>query len=66
MHYFISQFQFYRQHALPVYYTNNTINVLKKTITRLECGLMPNMMAALPNIGGTLCSTPPSLADAHY
>jgi len=25
---------------------------------------MPNMMAALLNIGGTLCSTPQSLADA--
>jgi len=23
-------------------------------------------MAALPNIGGALCSTPQSLADAHY
>jgi len=27
---------------------------------------MPNVMAALPNIGGTLCSTPQSLAHAHY
>ena len=27
---------------------------------------MPNLMAALPNIGGALCSTPQSLADAHY
>jgi len=26
---------------------------------------MPNVMAALPNIGGALCSTPQSLADAH-
>jgi len=32
----------------------------------LECGPMPNVMAALPNIGGTLCSTLQSLADAHY
>jgi len=24
------------------------------------------MMATLLNIGGTLCSTPQSLADAHY
>jgi len=24
------------------------------------------VMAALPNIGGTLCSTLQSLADAHY
>jgi len=27
---------------------------------------MPNVMAALPNIGDTLCSTPQSLADARY
>jgi len=32
---------------------------------QLECGPMP-VMAALPNIGGALCSTPQSLADAHY
>jgi len=33
---------------------------------RLECGPMPNVMAALPNIGGALCLTLQSLADAHY
>ena len=27
---------------------------------------MPNVMVALPNIGGALCSAPQSLADAHY
>jgi len=27
---------------------------------------MPNVMAALPNIGGALCSVPQSLANAHY
>jgi len=27
---------------------------------------MPNVTAALPNIGGALCSTPQPLADAHY
>ena len=27
---------------------------------------MPNVMVALPNIGGALCSIPQSLADAHY
>jgi len=27
---------------------------------------MPNVMAAMPNIGGALCSTPQSLADADY
>jgi len=32
----------------------------------LEYGPMPNLMVALPNIGGALCSTPQSLADAHY
>jgi len=34
-----------------------------KTLTKLECGPVPNVMAALPNIDGALCS---SLADAHY
>jgi len=33
---------------------------------KLECGPMPNVMVALPNTGGTLCSTPQSLADARY
>jgi len=32
---------------------------------KLQCGPMPNVMAALPNIGGALCSMPQSLADAH-
>jgi len=27
---------------------------------------MPNLMVALPNIGGALCSTPQGLADVHY
>ena len=27
---------------------------------------MPNVMAALLNIGGALCSMPQSLPDAHY
>ena len=27
---------------------------------------MPNLMVALPNISGALCSTPQSLADARY
>ena len=26
--------------------------------TELECGPMPNVMVALPNTGGALCSTP--------
>jgi len=31
-----------------------------------KCGPMPNVMVALPNIGGAFCSTPQSLADAPY
>ena len=33
---------------------------------KLECGPMLNVMAALWNIGGDLCWTPQSLADAFY
>jgi len=33
---------------------------------KLECEPMPNVMVALPNIGGALCSVLQSLADAHY
>jgi len=33
---------------------------------KLECGPMPNLMVALPNMGGALCSTSQSLADAHH
>jgi len=49
-----------------------TYNVFSGTLnptelfTELECGPMPNVMAALPNIDGALYSTPQSLADAHY
>ena len=39
---------------------------LLQIILKLECGPMPNVMVALPNMGGALCSTPQSLADAHY
>ena len=41
-------------------------NEKMKNIKRLERGPMPNVMAALPNIGGALCSTTKSLTDAHY
>jgi len=34
--------------------------------TKLECGPMANVMATPPNVGGALCSTPQTLADAHY
>jgi len=41
--------------------------VISVTNKKVECdGPMHNVMAALPNIGGVLCSTPQSLADAHY
>ena len=33
---------------------------------KLECGPMPNVIIALPNIGGALCSMLECLADAHY
>ena len=33
--------------------------------SELECGPMPNVMGALPIIGGALCLTPQTLADAH-
>jgi len=38
----------------------------EEDIKKLECGPMSNLMVALPNIGGALCSMPQSLADAHY
>jgi len=40
------------------------MNIIPTEIV-LEYGPMPNVMATLPNIGGALCSTPQSLADAH-
>jgi len=53
--------------AMLQYYTCMQYTVIYKIIhTQLECGPMPNLMIALPNIGGALCSTPQSLADAHY
>ena len=39
---------------------------LTENNNKLECGPMPNLMVALPNIGGALCSTPQTMADAHY
>jgi len=55
----------------------NALNQIKKCLVisvlqcnkikiELECGSMPNEMAALPNIGGALCSTPQSLAHVQY
>jgi len=42
------------------------VAINSKHYRKLECGLMPNVMAALPNIGGALCSMPQKIADAHY
>jgi len=50
-----------KYNGLPI-----TMGGHEKDINKLECGPMPNLMVALPNIGGALCSTPQSLADAHY
>ena len=60
----------YHRHLNAEFYVKHPniyvfVDVLKK-IQQLECGPMPNLMVALPNIGGALCSTPQSLADAHY
>jgi len=41
-------------------------NLKQEKKLKLECGPMPYVMVALPNIGGALRSTPQSLADAHY
>jgi len=48
---------------------NDSVKALKASAQEhnvLECGPMPNLMVALLNVGGALCSTPQSLADAHY
>ena len=37
----------------------------KNTVTQNKLGPMPNVMDALPNIRGALCSTLQSLARAH-
>jgi len=41
-------------------------NNIRKMQKQLECGPMPNVMVALPSIGGALCSMSQSLAGAHY
>ena len=41
-------------------------NIAQTYHKQLECGPMPNVMAALPNIGGALWSMPQSLAGAQY
>jgi len=51
---------------LAIYADNDYVHGNKWKYRELECGPMPNLMVALPNIGGALCSAPQSLADAHY
>jgi len=48
------------------YIQSATAEIRRRKKKELECGPMPNVMVALPNIGGALYSTPQSLADAHY
>jgi len=48
-----------------LHHKNATSETMSKD-NSLECGPMPNAMVALLNICGALCSTPQSLADAHY
>jgi len=50
----------------PLISACNVSTVRTSEKVQLECGPMPNVMVALPNIGGALCSTPQSLSDAHY
>jgi len=42
------------------------LNIHNRGHSKLQRGPMPNVMAALLNIGGALCSAPQSLADAQY
>jgi len=49
-----------------VYKNRQFVPIYSKVKPQLERGPVPNVMAALPNIGGDLCSTPQSLADAYY
>jgi len=58
--------QFSHEDVMPVASIASTGSVTRRHKPKLECGPMPNVMVALPNTGGALCSTPQSLADAHY
>ena len=54
------------QNLSPVFGDMIMTSVATQMYTKLECRPIPNVMVALPNIGGAFCSTPQSLADAHY
>ena len=51
---------------LHIHNTQQNCYLLFDVLRNLQITRMPNVMVALPNIGGVLCSTPQSLADAHY
>ena len=62
---YVTQNPQHNPHLLSVYHpgTMNKVIQLLASCTlpksnKLECGPMPNVMVALPNIGGALCSTP--------
>ena len=57
-----SEVIYFQLHSPPIW----LIFYIHTYMTKLECGPMPNVMVALPNIGGALCSILQSLADAHY
>ena len=59
-------YDLYKKHTVHYKSQGNNSKSMLKVQKQLECGPMPNLMVALPNIGGALCSTPQSLADAHY
>ena len=56
----------FKAFCTPIYGCSLWCCMFQYSLNKLECGPMPNLMAALPNTGGALCSTPQSLADAHY
>jgi len=46
------------------YHDDSTVHTIMDH-AYLKARMWANVMAALPNTGGALCSTPHSLADAH-
>jgi len=47
-------------------HSRTNVACVTKNMHQLACGPMPNVMVALLNIGGALCSMSQSLAGAHY
>ena len=67
-HYVTNEVLFRDYHVLKAFGVAVTAlgaSIQYDTTLKLECGPMPNVMVALPNIGGALCSTPQNLADAQ-